>query len=107
MCRCKVYSLRLCNAEGIDPKELETQGMRMATLDHVKPRHKHGQDNRPENLVTVCVHCNSSRQDRTIRSFARLLERRDRRRSVTAVLRRVRNAIRRKLPDIEEVCFEY
>jgi len=40
------------------------------TLDHIKPYSKGG-DNEPSNLVTCCLKCNSSRQDRPVAEFAR------------------------------------
>jgi hypothetical protein len=40
------------------------------TLDHCKPRIKGG-TNEPSNLVTSCVKCNCSRQDRSMSSFAK------------------------------------
>ncbi|MCP3681277.1 MAG: HNH endonuclease [bacterium] len=40
------------------------------TLDHLKPRSKGG-DNKETNLVTCCKKCNSSRGNRSVRSFCR------------------------------------
>lgn len=39
------------------------------TLDHICPRVKGG-NNGARNLVTACLSCNSSRQDRSVREFA-------------------------------------
>ena len=38
------------------------------TLDHLKP-HSKGGDNKETNLVTCCLKCNSSRGNRSVRSF--------------------------------------
>lgn len=64
------------------------------TLDHViacelldKP------DNRPENLVTMCRSCNSSKQDKTTRQWFDAL--REAGVDFKAVQRRMRNAVRR------------
>ena len=38
------------------------------TLDHIKP-HSKGGSNLPKNLITACVHCNSSRGNRTMKAF--------------------------------------
>ena len=64
------------------------------TLDHVvacelldKP------DNRPENLVTMCRSCNSSKQDKTMRAWLKVL--REQGVDSAAVSRRIRNAVRR------------
>ena len=64
------------------------------TLDHViaceltdKP------DNRPENLVTMCRPCNSSKQDKTMRQWYAVL--RARGTDVKAIQRRIRSAINR------------
>ena len=38
------------------------------SLDHLKP-HSHGGSNKPTNLVTCCSKCNSSRGNRSVRSF--------------------------------------
>jgi len=66
------------------------------TLDHVKARSKGG-TNAHTNLVTACLSCNSAKQDRTVSQFAAYLAH-----TVgidpTFVIRRVRNATRRKLP---------
>jgi hypothetical protein len=40
------------------------------SLDHLKPR-SHGGDNKPSNLVTCCSKCNSSRGNRSVRSFCK------------------------------------
>lgn len=65
------------------------------SLDHLKPRSKGG-SNESSNLITCCFKCNSSRQDRTVRSFciavgAYLNV------SWRLVLKRVKNAARRKV----------
>ena len=69
------------------------------TLDHVTP-HSRGGSNDPSNLVTACRKCNSARQARTVREFARgvaeYLQT-----DADAIVRRVRNATRRKLDRAE------
>ena len=40
------------------------------TLDHLKP-HSKGGDNKESNLVTCCSKCNSSRGNRSVRSFCK------------------------------------
>lgn len=40
------------------------------TLDHIRP-YSQGGSNSPSNLVTCCLKCNSSRQDRPVRTFVR------------------------------------
>ena len=42
------------------------------TLDHVIP-HIEGGDNNEDNLITACKQCNSSRQDRPVKMFARVV----------------------------------
>ena len=45
------------------------------SLDHVHSVHRGGRDNRPGNLVTACLSCNSSKQSLSRREwFARLRE---------------------------------
>lgn len=39
------------------------------TLDHLTP-YSHGGSNKPENLVTCCARCNSSRGNRPVEEFA-------------------------------------
>lgn len=40
------------------------------TLDHIEP-HSQGGGNEATNLVTACQHCNKSRQDRSLQSWAK------------------------------------
>lgn len=42
------------------------------TLDHIKPHCKGGR-NHESNLVTACRRCNSSRQDRSVTAFAKVV----------------------------------
>lgn len=62
------------------------------TIDHVKAR-SNGGNNNHTNLVTACHACNSSRQDKPLRAWCgkRGLD-------YETVRRRIRNAVRRKLP---------
>lgn len=77
-----VYCLRW-----LQPKHL--------TLDHVKPR-SNGGNNHPSNLVTACRRCNSSMQDLTLRQWCEKTGK-----NIKAIRRRIRNAIRRKLPTLD------
>ena len=74
----------------------EDAAMRL-TLDHVVPRELGG-TNDATNLVTACLSCNSSKQDKSVREFVQILA--DRGVDPDAIQRRVRNALRRKLPTI-------
>jgi 5-methylcytosine-specific restriction endonuclease McrA len=49
-------------------RDLSGASPREITLDHLRPRSK-GEDNRPTNLVTACVWCNSRRQDKPLAAF--------------------------------------
>lgn len=63
-----------------------------ATVDHVKPR-SNGGHNCHTNLVTACRSCNSSRQDKPLKQWC------DKKGlDYIAIRRRIRNAVRRKLP---------
>lgn len=64
------------------------------TLDHVVPCELGG-DNANTNLVTACLSCNSAKQDLTLREFAAYLA--DTGIAPSTTLRRVRNALRRKV----------
>ena len=57
------------------------------TLDHVLARELGG-SNKPSNLVSACLSCNSSKQDSSLRDWFRIL--RDRGIDTTKVARRVR-----------------
>lgn len=46
------------------------QAQLLLSLDHLDCRSSGKQDNRAENLVTACTHCNCSRKDRPWREFA-------------------------------------
>lgn len=48
--------------------EDELSGTNILTLDHVVARHNGG-SNASDNLVTACKSCNSSKTDRSMRSF--------------------------------------
>lgn len=63
------------------------------TLDHVVPR-TNGGHNDPSNLVTACLRCNSSLQHKTLKEWCALTGR-----DLKAIRRRIRNAIRRRLPE--------
>jgi len=67
------------------------------TLDHVRPCAKGGQ-NGTENLVTCCHRCNSSRKDRSLRSWAEVVSTYTGAESAADVLARVRRHVRRTLP---------
>jgi hypothetical protein len=67
------------------------------TLDHLKP-HSRGGKNKPENLVTCCAKCNSSRGNRPVAEFCRAVaEYIDDDASV--IERHVRNCARRSMAE--------
>ncbi len=74
-------------------RELTT---RVATLDHVIPRARGG-DDLCTNLVTACVRCNDDRGKLDIVAFAKLVVGGDER-GVPAVIARIRTAISTPLP---------
>ena len=71
------------------------------TLDHLNPCSRGG-DNAPGNLVTACSRCNSSRGNRSVRSFCRAVAS-YLNHGVTAdeIERHVRATVRRQLPRTE------
>lgn len=69
----------------------------LLTLDHVTPKELGG-TNDPKNLVTACFSCNSAKQDKPKIRFLQYLS--DQGVDVKAIARRIRNAQRRKLPEI-------
>jgi hypothetical protein len=77
------------------------KGMNWIRQDHLKP-HSHGGGNEETNLVTCCHRCNSSRGDRSVRSFCRAVAG-YLNHGVTSeeIERHVRNAARRALPMTE------
>ena len=62
------------------------------TVDHVKPRSKGG-SNHHSNLVTACRSCNSSLQAKPLKQWCE-----ENNLDYKAIRRRIRNAVRRKLP---------
>lgn len=66
----------------------------VATLDHVLPCELGG-TNSEKNLVTCCLHCNSSKQDLPLKAFLMTLA--DRGMDPAKVAKNVRNATARKL----------
>ena len=62
------------------------------TLDHVRARSNGGQ-NHHTNLITACRSCNSSRQNKPLKQWCE-----EKGLDYYAIHRRVRNAVRRKLP---------
>ena len=62
------------------------------TVDHVRPR-SNGGHNHVSNLVTACRSCNSSRQDLPLRVWCEKTGK-----DFEVIRRRIRNAVRRKLP---------
>ena len=62
-----------CLVCGVTESELLERGETL-TLDHwVACELLDKPDNRPENLVTMCLSCNSSKQDKTIRQWCKVL----------------------------------
>lgn len=66
------------------------------SLDHCRP-YGRGGSNRPRNLITACLSCNSARCDRSMAAFARVVAERLGC-AANVVLARVRAARRRVLP---------
>jgi len=73
-----------------------------ATLDHIKPRVKGG-GHEHSNLVTVCLSCNSQRQDQPMAAFLRRLEADGVIDSAAEAGRRISRRRRRALPTIDTV----
>ncbi len=69
------------------------------TLDHLKPHSKNG-DNHETNLVTCCRKCNSSRGNRSVRSFCRDVAQYVKK-DAKGIETHVRNSARRILPMLE------
>lgn len=67
------------------------------TLDHLKPYSKGG-DNKETNLVTCCLKCNSSRGNRSVRSFCKSVAS-YMQTSAIEIEKHVRNCSRRSLFD--------
>lgn len=67
------------------------------SLDHVKP-HSKGGSNHESNLITCCSRCNSSRGNRSMTSFAKVVSAyTDNGTTAADILRDVRNKTARKL----------
>ncbi len=65
-----------CLVCGVTESTLLERGETL-TLDHwVACELLERPDNRPENLVTMCLSCNSSKQDKTIRQWCKVLRER-------------------------------
>ena len=73
-----------------------------ATLDHLKPRSKGG-SHKHSNLVTVCLSCNSQRQDMPVMTFLKKLEAAKIIDSAADAKRRIERRRNRKLPSIDSV----
>jgi 5-methylcytosine-specific restriction endonuclease McrA len=98
-CMCHVtIGLRILN-----PELRELLHSRDASIDHVVPRSRGGSNN-SSNLITCCVTCNAKRGDRSVPAFAMFrvtdnaLYGHYERERINKIIRRVRNAQRRKLP---------
>lgn len=100
-CRREVAQIGMHGVEGVSVEGVVfTDGMQLlqASVDHVVPRARGG-SNSSSNLITCCSRCNAKRGNRSVRGFSSIL-------CLSAVLlenaeqivRRVRNAQRRKLP---------
>lgn len=66
-----------------------------ASIDHVVPRSRGG-SNHPTNLITCCSRCNAKRGHRSVPEFASFIA--CELAQIDVIVRRVRNAQRRKLP---------
>ena len=75
--------------------DIYTDATLVLTLDHVIPRELGG-GNEATNLVTACLSCNASKQDKPLRQFVQVLA--DRGVDPEDVKKRIRNARGRKLP---------
>lgn len=79
--------------------------IRQASIDHVVPRARGG-SNAHTNLITCCAYCNARRGDRSVPGFAAVacddlyLTNASYFAGIRRIVRRVRNAQRRKLPVI-------
>lgn len=73
-----------------------------ATLDHIRPRIKGG-GNEHSNLVTLCLSCNSARQDQSMMPFLRRMEAEGVVDDAADARRRVERRRRRRLPSIDQV----
>ena len=67
-------------------------GSRDFTLDHIRAR-SNGGHNQHINLITACLSCNSSRQNKPLKQWCE-----ENGFDYEAIHRRIRNAVRRKLP---------
>ncbi len=68
------------------------------TVDHLRSLEAGG-SNQPENLVTACMSCNASKQDKTLREWLAFLRKKGI--DTEPVLLRVWSARRRRLPRVE------
>jgi 5-methylcytosine-specific restriction endonuclease McrA len=101
-CRCEVAQLGMRGVKGVSVEGVVfTDGLqlRQASIDHVVPRTRGGSNN-SSNLITCCVACNAVRGDQSVPEFARHQACWSEPPAMV-IVRRVRNAQRRKLPVLE------
>ena len=69
------------------------------SLDHLKPRIKNG-SHHESNLITCCIKCNSSRQDKKLHTFLKIVSE-SKNISIQELQKKIRNQTARKLPKQE------
>lgn len=69
------------------------------SLDHLKPRIKNG-SHHESNLITCCIKCNSSRQDKKLNAFLKIIAI-SKNVSIEDIQKKIRNQTARKLPKQE------
>lgn len=102
-CCVGVAKIGVSGAEGVSVDDIvfaDGLQIRQASIDHVVPRARGG-SNAHTNLITCCVKCNARRNHRSVPEFAAALcVATIRFESPKEIMRRIRNAQRRKLPVI-------
>lgn len=108
-CLCEIAQIGMHGVKGVSVNGIVfTDGLqlRQASVDHVVSRSRGG-SNRPSNLIACCMRCNAKRGHRSVPKFAKALcdeagLRNGFYLSPSKIVRRVRAAQRRKLPDGEK-----
>ena len=96
-CRKTVYSVALVR----DQKAQPASNAEPATLDHIICRSSGKANHHESNIVTCCLSCNSQRQDKPVRAFARLIETKNN--TAEEIVKRVNKLRRRVLPRLEDL----
>jgi 5-methylcytosine-specific restriction endonuclease McrA len=92
-----VYSVALVR----DQKAAPAADAEPATLDHIICRSSGKANHHESNIVTCCLSCNSQRQDKPVRVFARIIETKNN--PANEIVKRVTKLRRRKLPRLEDL----